>query len=316
MSQEILISEALVDAIMGNHSFATDGYVRFVTDQTTGHIPINHFDTYLNTGLFVAAENEGETVLRFAHDVQGFDKKTNAMIVAKEALFKDGILEQVDVPHFQERAVGGHNRLEQPEFKIDRAYYRSFGFPSDAIFMNVFTGAAEEPKVLLQKRADRVEFGSTFDFAAGGAVKFPQTLKSALNAQITEEIGVSLDRIIYDGSVNFKFSDLKKEWVTNQTHNIFHTFVAERDIKIGDYDQNEVQGFEIVTVDDAVKKCALGQFNRQNTQAFITSLVCNDLLPEFEGIEKVKELVKRHFMPSTTEQYSSFDYPLNEGLDI
>lgn len=314
MSDKFSIADALEGAIMGNHCFAANASVPFVTDQTTGFIPKTHFDTYLNTGLFVAAEHEGQTVMRFAQNVQGFDDKSNAMTVAKEALLQNGRLVKVDVPHFQERAVGGINRLAEPEFKIDRAYFRSYGFPSDAIFMNVFTGTPEEPKVLLQKRAGHVEFGNTFDFAAGGAVKFPQTLETALEAQIKEEIGASLDKIVYDGGVSFKFSDVEMKWVTNQTHNIFHTRVAEENIKVGDYDKDEVQGFEIVSVEAAVNMCASGQFNRQNTQAFITSLVCNNLMPEFEGVEKVKALVRSHFLPEIKPGLSN-DHPIY-GLDI
>lgn len=295
-------SEKILEAIAVNHDFVESASIEFITDETVGYIPREHMETYLDTGLFEYRTLNSREVIGFVKGISGFDEKSAAMTEATEALIENGHIERSKEPHFQERAVGGSNRLQVPEFKINRAYYRFYGFPSDAIFINVFTGTPEQPKVLLQKRAGRTEFGNTYDFAAGGAVKFPQTLRSALEAQIKEEIGVSIDGIAYTGRCTFKFSDVDKKWVTNQTHNLFHTFIPQEDIAIGDYDETEVQSFAIVDVATALDWCASGKFNRQNTQAFMSSLYATAMAPEFEGSDHVRSVVEQYFEPSHREQ--------------
>lgn len=304
-------------AIMENHTFDKYNSIPFITDKTTGFIPKSHLQTYLDTGLFIEVENDGTAAVRFSCEVNSFEDKTDAMVSAIDSLIENGLLEAVNVPHFQERAVGGDNRLENPEFKINRAYYRSFGFPSDAVFLNVFTGTEDDPKVLLQKRAGRVEFGNTYDFASGGAVKFPQKLDEAIEVLIKSEMGVGItDNVIFDGTVDFKFSDVDKEWVTNQNHNIFHLYVSEEDINIGQYDKKEVAGFEVVSIEDAIKMCATGEFNRQNTQAFMTSLFDHDLVPEFKNSHRIKDFVDQHFTSTSPSPVAGDLAPPLDELDF
>lgn len=303
-----IISQNIIGAIRVNHHFDASASAPFVTDETTGYIPRDHLETYIDSGLFEYRSLEQGECISFAQGIDGFDQKTAAMTAVTDQLIADGQIEASKEPHFQERAVGGDDRLTTPEFKINRAYYRFYGFPSDAIFLNVFTGTPEQPKVLLQRRAQRTEFGNTYDFAAGGAVKYPQTLQSALEAQIKEEIGASIDDVVFTGRCKFLFSDADKSWVTNQTHNIFHVYIPEEDIEIGNYDEDEVQDFAIVDVATAIEWCASGKFNRQNTQAFMTSLFATNMAPHIDGIDDVRALTDEHFTPNVDRSGNELEF--------
>ena len=291
-------AQKIAAIIEQSHDFVPALSTKLITDQTTGYIPNEHVETYLSTGLFTY--DTAHETLRFEPFVQGFDAKTAAMTKARDALIAAGLIKASAEPHFQERAVGGQNRLIEPEFKIDRAHYRHFGFPSDAVFLNVIlendnTG----PRVLLQRRSQRSENGNTYDFAAGGAVKFPQTVQSALADQIKEETGTHIGDTVYDGFTTFKFSTPEKRWVTNQTHNLFHAFTNA--VSVGSYNEEEVSGFQTFTPEDAVHLCATGAFNAQNTQAFMASMKAAGIMPAFDGAALIDDALKGRFQPARSD---------------
>lgn len=291
------ISEKIVENILLNHVFNNEVSVPFMTGPVTGYVPRKHLHTYLSCEDFQWRRGG----IRFADHIEGFDAKTEAFQKVTQKLIKQGLIQESKEPHFQERAVGNDYRIISPnhaEFKINRAYYRHYGFQADGVFLNVVIDDPKsgESKILLQQRAARVEAGNTFDFAAGGAVKFPQTLESALNKQAVEELGVDVSNVDSLGSTSFIFSTPEKDWVTSNKHNLFG--LRTNVFAIGNFDTEEVQGFKLVNPEEALLYCANGQINRQNVQSFVTSMDKMDLLPEFDGVDLVKSEIERHFRPA------------------
>jgi 8-oxo-dGTP pyrophosphatase MutT (NUDIX family) len=277
----------IIAALHKNHDFRADLVVPFRTAQTTGYIPNEHKALYLDSGLFVEDKRGGIT---FAHGIDDFDDKTHAMQEVVEDLIEMGLIERSTEPHFQERAVGGADRLTNPEFKINRACYRYFGFPADGVFLNLLVDQGE--RFLFQKRAARVEYGNQLDFAAGGAVKFPQDVNIALEKQIREETGVTIADVSPLVRSDFRFSTPEKKWVTSLTH---HISTARSDgLKLSDFDREEVSGFEAATPEQAVEYCANGRFNAGNMQSFLAAMITQDMLPSFPGHDEVRALIEPH----------------------
>jgi hypothetical protein len=300
------VAHQIVENIRLNHAFNAEVSVPFVTDQATGYVPRKHLDTYLECPDFRRVDGN----LMFAEHVQGFDLKTAAMQKVTDSLLEKGILIKPDLPRVQERSVGGPNRIISPEhaeFKINRAYFRNYGFPSDAVFLNVVVDdpEAEGIKILLQQRSGRVEAANTFDFAAGGAVTFPDTLLSAFNNQTLRELGVDVSRPQYMGSTAFKFSTEEKEWVTNLQHNLFglHT----QGFTIGDFDTEDVQGFKLVSPEDVLEYSANEKIPRQNIQSMMTSMDALGLLPEFDGVDEIRQEIAKHYREPDPDVAASFE---------
>lgn len=280
-------ADQILQRIVSVHRFAREAFTPFHTDQTTGYIPNRHVPIYLDTGLF--AYDFATQTLSFADHVNGFEAKSHAMTTVTEQLIESGFITASMEPHFQERAVGGDDRLSNPEFKINRAYFRYYGFMADGVFLNALV-QKETPHVLLQVRASRVEHANTYDFAAGGAVKFPQSLNEALNLQALQEMGVTLDTHPAPIARSLiGFSEPDKEWVTQICHHVYS--VSLPSVEIGMFDAQEVKGFDLVPVEEAVRACAEGQFNLQNTQSFMAALVADNLLPDFPGADKIRHAV-------------------------
>jgi 8-oxo-dGTP pyrophosphatase MutT (NUDIX family) len=285
---------SVVEAIKQNHTFDDSISTLFHTDTTTGYVPVSHVEIYANNTNF--KYDPHIKVLEFADHVRRFDAKSNAMKQVTEELIETGLIIASTEPHFQERAVGDASRTDSEtsgEFKINRAYYRHYGFQADGVFLQVILEKdGEEPRILLQQRAARVEAGGTFDFAAGGAVKFPQTIEEAVNKQALEELGVDVSNMKYMDATEFMFQTPEKDWVTSNRHNLFE--VRTNKFAIGDYDAEEVQGFEIATPEQVIEYCATGRINRQNVQSMMTSMVVSDLMPKFDGAELIVDAIKPH----------------------
>ena len=292
-------ADKILNAIQANHIYAPNDFVPFQTEKALGYIPKTHLETYLDTGLF--EYDELKDILAFAGNVQGFNAKSEAIHTATAALIGKGLIRESTEPYKQERAVGDDTRLENPEFKIDRAYYRHYGFMADGVFMNVVIQKNSIPHVLLQVRSGRVENANTYDFAIGGAVKFPQNLADALKVQSLEEMGIALEALPEKISeTTFRFSETEKGWVTQNCHHLYAAYVDG--VKTGEFDREEVQGFAILSIPESIKACADGRFNRQNTQSFISALVTQNLMPEFPGSDKIRELVSQHMPPVSGRQ--------------
>lgn len=292
---------SIVNAIQQNHQFDPSLSIPFQTNLTTGYIPVSHLETYKSHSDFRWDEESG--TLKFASHIHGFDAKSDAMNSVTEDLIAAGIIQRSTEPHFQERAVGDKTRISSKtsgEFKINRAYYRHYGFQADGVFLQVILEKEDEPsRILLQQRSARVEAGGTFDFAAGGAVKFPQTVTEAINIQAIEELGVNVSAMKYMGATEFLFQTPEKDWVTSNRHNLFE--VRTNKFSIGDYDTEEVQGFEIATPEQVLEYCSTGRINRQNVQSMMTSLILSDLMPKFDGAELIVDAVKPHFDEPQTQ---------------
>ena len=292
-------AQTIVQTIQGNHAYIPSHSIPFITDNAVGYIPVTHLPVYEQRAEFRLNDKLG--VLRFAPDVQGFDAKTAAMNAVTDDLIQAGLIKASTEPHFQERAVGGTDRLTNPEFKINRAYFRHYGFSADGVFlMGVIVNPATDDKTIrLQQRSGRVEFAHQYDFIAGGAVKYPQTVNDALQTQIKEETGVKAPESQYIGQTSFMFSTPDKNWVTSLSHHLFLTEMEQ--IDIGSFDKSEVQGFADFTPAQVIELAANGQFAGQNVQGLMTAMIVADVFPTFEGSSLIVAEVAKHYQPSAPE---------------
>lgn len=288
MSLKNLDLTNIFSAIADGQVSQPESFTRFRTTYTTGAIPLSHVDTYLARPEFVALDDE----LTFAPHIDDFDKKTKAFQDVTEDLIAAGCLQKVNVAHFQERAVGGPDRLEQPEFKINRAYFRSFGFPADGVFLNVELKSSGE--MLFQRRSANVVWPNTLDFAAGGAVKFPDTAIDSLRNQSLEEIGLDAQDATYLGNAELCVQNDEKEWTTRLTHRLFLSQITKGQMAAANFNTEEVSGYTLASPEQALEMCASGEFARPNVQSFLTSLMLADQMPAFKGDDELQEVLKRY----------------------
>jgi hypothetical protein len=278
----------IFNAIARYQNQSPSRYITLASDDAIGAIPKDHLDIYLSSGLFQQTENR----LHFAPTIKGFDAKTHAMETVTDALIDAGKIDRTNVPHFQQRAVGDHDRLSNPEFAVNRAYHKYFGFAADAVFVNI--AMKENDQLLLQRRSDNVVFPNTLDFAAGGAVKFPETIEESLAAQSKSEIGVSPTEATYQGTSELCWQAPDQGFTTRLSKRLFWHTLSKHDLRKAQFDTEEVIGYELVRPEEAVELCATAEFATPNTQSFLTSLMLADRLPDFKGVEDLKALLSSY----------------------
>jgi hypothetical protein len=294
MSLKSIKLDNIFNAIAEGQREQPEAFITFITAQTNGAIPIAHVGTYLSRDEF----EEIDGSLTFASHIASFDQKTKAFRDVSEDLIVSGKMKRANVTHFQERAVGGDGRLEDPEFKINRAYFRSFGFPADSVFLNVQISSSGE--LVLQKRSANVVWPNTLDFAAGGAIKYPETTSDSLKNQSLEEIGLTAENADYLGQANLSFQDTEKEWTTRLTHRLFWTNISPAQMQAANFNTEEVSGYALTSPEKALLMCESGEFARPNVQSFLTSLMLSDNLPAFKGDDELKDILHQTTRPSSS----------------
>ncbi len=277
---------------------ASDDFVPFKTSTTTGYIPSKLVDYFIETGDF---EFDGKT-LKFVDGINDFVIKSAVMNTVRDAMIKaDAIKEKPKHWADEELVVGGDDRLTNPEFKIDRAYYYAFGFDLDAVSIQMSYKKNGQDFIILQRRGSGVLEPGTLDFAAGGAVKYPESSpQEAVIAQIAQEIGadqkklnehaahtstVYLNRIIKN-----EFNDVSFNCREASRIPLYDIKLSpeQAEVILPRTDNMEVDGFIAATPEQVIEYCANGEISPVMVQSFMASLIATGLMPESEFVSEIK----------------------------
>ena len=293
-------NHTIINAIHANNNadLTSDVFVPFETDTTTGYIPAHLHTFFLDTGDF---EFDGKT-LRFT---AGLENKSGAMDKVRDLMIKKGAIKRKPSHYADERlAVGNENRLTSPEFTVDRAYYFASGFQLDAVSVQMHGKINGEDKILLQRRGQGVIEPGTHDFAAGGAVKSPETnhLEAVAN-QISHEIGspyanlsqhvkhvasVQLNRnIVLATPSNTDFIGREASRIP-----IYDITLPENTLlEMLDKNGEEVDGFILATPDEIIQYCLNGEIAPVMVQSFMSALIATNLIPENSFSNEVQHVL-------------------------
>lgn len=279
-----------VALIEQNNGFDPLGFVRFQADHAVGYIPADHLNIYLETGLFKLVKGS----VCFSSELNNAKLKSGALKYVRECLLAAGIFQPKYVPYPEYRAVGGPNRIADgghEEFTIDRNEFRYLGFPADGVFMLAFVqDTSDDNLILLQQRTDNQKW----DFAAGGAVKYPQNEHAAIVSQMDEEMGALVTDVRKIGTTVFRHSSAEKKWVTSMRHHVFEGSMLPQSLE--NYSRREVLGFDIFTPDQIIELCESGDFTAANVQTMMVALYAKGLIPDYTpALKELKEVVEPYY---------------------
>lgn len=291
-----------------------DDFIPFITDQTMGYIPIALLDAFINSSEF---DYDGSSI-RFAPHINGFQAKTEAMINVCNLMLVAGLIKQKPSNYKDESiTVGSRGRVTDPEFVIDRAYAKYFGFQGTGNSLQLIVDTETGPRLLLQIRGKNVIGGGTLDFAAGGAVKhgIHKDFHAAIREQADHEIGLdslgSLDMTslkqtgtLYLQRVNRMTLPNGKEISTFEKLHIplyamrISKKEAEEIIAQSRSSEDEAAGFILATPEEIIRFCAKTDAKKEDNsyriapvmvQSFMASLITTGLMPPSDFSALIEE---------------------------
>lgn len=295
--EEITKNIEMVRSFDSKEEVKNGDYFKLVTEQTSGFIPINFKKTFLDSGFFKLSD-EDPASLRFLFNDSAF--KTKAIESVTELLIEQGLIERANVPRKQERHIGGADRLEEPEFIINRAYDGYWGFQLDGVVMLAYKvdDQTNKPLFLLQERSNKVVFGNSYDFTAGGAIVSPQTVSMALEAQMQDEMGLTVSQAQKIQTLEYSYTrPTSSKQIMRLRQSVYASKVEDTNPI---YHNFEVDGFIWADAEKILELVRDERIAASHVPVLISTLDKLGVLPEFENksetLQKMRDLglVKDH----------------------
>lgn len=176
----------IVNAIKKTHYRGSlSHFVKFETDKTFAYVPRTALPIYLETGQF---EYQDDT-LKFSEHVNTNEAKSQSLEKVNELAIEKGFIPRKPA-HYRDQtfAVGGSDRLQNPECVRDRAY-DIFGSTFDVTGVLVCAIQNGKRVYLLQIRGKNVIAPNVLDVTAAGGVVSPQSsTRGGIKDQIQDEL--------------------------------------------------------------------------------------------------------------------------------
>ena len=278
-------------AANNNFRFTPEKFTRLVTNETVGYVPRVLAPFFNAKSGFRNNSNE----ITFADAVKGFEAKSHAMNQVRDAMLDAGAIQRKPAHYADEElSIGGEDRRQHPEFRIDRAYYGVYGFQLDAVSVQMRAVINGETKLVLQRRGAGVLEPGTLDFAAGGAVKYPEKSPlESVRAQIAHEIGPEfshLDKIgrhtatvFLNRGISLKQPGGSELQAAERSRIPLYDveITPEQAAAITGVKTEEAAGFELVTPAEIIRYCIEAQrIAPVMVQSFLASLIATGLMPQ------------------------------------